>query len=94
MLIDRERGKTRYMDMGDRVAIKQMLNDWHKNAGFLNYPRLFQLSAFWLGYCKERPEFREFTEQRKDLFLEIFGGFTAQPDRDQFDRHYAGWMRG
>ena len=94
VLIDRERGKTRYMDMGDRVAIKQILNDWHKNAGFFNYPGLKQLSAFWLGYCKERPEFREFTKQRKELFLDIFEGFTAQPDRDQFDEHYAGWMRG
>lgn len=94
VLIDRERGKPRYMDMGERAAIKQLLGDWHKNAGFLNYPGLNQLRAFWLGYCKERPEFREFTKKRKELFLEILAGLDPQPDRDKFDVCYAGWMRG
>ena len=94
VLIDRERGKPRYVDMGDRIAIKQLLGVWHKNAQFLNYPGLDQLGCFWLGYCSERPEFREFTKERKELFLDILEGLPRQPDRDKFDAHYADWMRG
>lgn len=94
VLIDRERGKPRYVEMGDRVAFKQLLGVWHKNAGFLNYPGLGRLGCFWLGYCSERPEFREITPERKKQFLEILDGLDRQPDRDQFDARYAGWMRG
>lgn len=94
VLIDRERGKPRYMDMGDKLAIKQLLGVWHKNAKSWSYPGLGRLECFWAGYCSERPEFRKMTVERRELFLEILDGLDRQPDRDEFDERYDGWMRG
>mgnify|MGYP006092966265 CR=1 FL=1 len=92
ILIDREHGKPKPMNIDKKLAIKQIIDGWQKTAASLNYPQPDRLLSYWSGYCSERPDYRGFLKIHKELITRTFSSLEPQPDRVKFNENYGEWL--